>query len=60
MAENHINVITVNCSDKTIAQKEAILNNVFDKLNNLDSQYLNSITGNTQLSATELGHLIPV
>lgn len=57
-AENHVNVIQA--TDKT----EISIERIYDSLSNIDSEslgrYLSAITGNTQISATELLTKLPL
>ena len=58
-AENHINVIKV-LGNKVYKEKEKILKKIYQSLINLPSIYLNSISGNSQISSNELANLIPI
>ena len=58
-AENHLNIISVLGSvDYKIKEKK--LKNIYKNLIQLPSKYLNSISGNSQISSNELAHLIPI
>ena len=58
-AENHINIISVlGSADYKIKEKK--LKNIYQNLIQLPSKYLNSISGNSQISSNELAHLIPI
>ena len=50
----------INIDSVNIVEKESILENIFNQLLQLDSKYLSCISGNSQISATELLHLIPI
>ena len=53
VAENHVNVITPNPEGGKVTTEE-----LYKKLTNYDQGILKHLTGSTQLSATELAHLI--
>jgi hypothetical protein len=58
-AENHLNIISV-LGNRNYKVKEKILKNIYQNLIQLSSKYLNSISGNSQISSNELAHLIPI
>ena len=58
-AENHLNIINV-LGNRNYKVKEKILKNIYQNLIQLPSKYLNSISGNSQISSNELAHLIPI
>lgn len=55
-AENHVNFIV----PKENAEVALSMEELTGKINNIDSQYLSLLTGNTQISKTELENLIPL
>lgn len=58
--ENHVNVITFPGTREESLKKLAELTVLLDSSKEWLSSYLQAITGNTQISATELLHLIPL
>lgn len=58
-AENHLNVIHV-LGNKSYKEKEKMLKHIYQSLIQIPSKYLNSISGNSQISSNELAHLIPI
>lgn len=54
--ENHVNVIV----PRSDVQQTATLDEVMGALQAVPARYLNLLTGNTQISATELTHHIPL